>query len=129
MRYSLIVLLFLSVSWVWGQSEMSAFTATGRGGVATTFVDDYQAMGINASNLGWSPKFSGKHVSFSIMEGSLSVYTNALTKKDLMASIFGFGSQTFTHQQKLQAASEFASSDLAFNVDMSLFALSVKTEK
>ena len=129
MKYVFLLFLTVTVSLAWGQSEMSAFTATGRGGVATTFVDDYQAMGINASNLGWSPKFSGKHVAFSIMEGSASIFTNALTKKDLLRSLVGFGSETFTHQEKLQAAVDFTSSDFAFNVDMSLFALSVKTEK
>ena len=129
MKYTLLFLFSVMFSWAWGQSEMSAFTATGRGGVATTFVDDYQAIGINPSNLGWSPKFSGKHVAFSFLEGGTSIYTDALTKKDLWASMLGFGNEKFTHEQKLQAASEFASKDLAFNVDMSLFSLSVKTEK
>ena len=36
----------------WAQTELSNFTATGRGGVATTFATDYQAIGINPANLG-----------------------------------------------------------------------------
>ena len=45
-------LLFATVfsSLAFGQAEMSVFSATGRGGVATTFVTDYQSLGINPAN-------------------------------------------------------------------------------
>ena len=126
--------LFLALSLIiiypsFSQTEMSVFTATGRGGVATTFVDDYQSIGINPSNLGWSPELEGKKIAFSILEGGGSLFTQALTRRDLLKSLAGFGSTTFTRQEKMDAAVSFTSKDFAANLDLSLFAFSLKTEK
>src|SRR5690606_38746471 len=65
-----------------GQSELSVFTTTGRA-ASTTFVTDYQAIGINPANLGWTWRHAGKHVAFGLAEGSYSVYSNALTRADI----------------------------------------------
>ena len=51
MKNTLLIVLVLSSFNVFGQIENSSFTATGRG-AATTFVTDYQALGINPANLG-----------------------------------------------------------------------------
>lgn len=128
-NFFVLALFFVFSLPLYSQTEMSVFTATGRGGVATTFVDDYQSIGINPSNLGWSPDYSGKKIAFSILEGGGSIYTEALTRRDLIKSMFGIGSTQFSRQEKREAAVSFTSKDFATNMDLSLIGFSLKTEK
>ena len=120
----LAAVLTLSGILCYGQAEMSAFTATGRAGAATTFVTDYQAMGINPSNLGWKPK-NEKMISFGLLEGGFSIYSEALAKSDLVASL-KTGSTEFTTAEKIKAAQEFTETDLSMNFDLQWIALAVQ---
>jgi hypothetical protein len=52
-KYLLTALLSMYSFLSFSQAEMSVYSATGRAGVATTFVTDYQAIGINPANLGF----------------------------------------------------------------------------
>jgi hypothetical protein len=58
------------------------FNTTGRA-AATTFVTDYQAIGINPANLGWTWRHTDKHVAVGVAEGSYSLYSDALTRDDM----------------------------------------------
>ncbi len=115
-----------------GQGEQSSFTSTGRGGVATTFASDYEAIGLNPANLGMAPKYEGKNVSLGLTEFGASVYSEALAKPDLRGMLFGFADGTssdFTPEEKAQAAAEFVASPLAMNVDVLTVGFSVYGEK
>ncbi len=124
------VLLSLSMaSMVKGQSEMSVFTATGRAGVATTFVTDYQSIGINPANLGWSPKYEGKKVTLSLLEGSYSAFSGALSKPEFRNSIMNYNSDSLTHAEKVQAARDFIEQGLAINADIMALGFSINLGK
>lgn len=108
-------LLMLSVR---AQTEMSVFTTTGRA-AATTFVTDYQAVGINPANLGWKWRFAGKHLAFGLAEGSYSVYSEALTRDDLRKRVLR-ADLDFTEAEKEQAGRAFADAGAALNADVML---------
>ncbi|MFN3939956.1 MAG: hypothetical protein ACK4IY_05175, partial [Chitinophagales bacterium] len=62
------------------QTEGSGFNNTGRGGTATTFATDYQALGINPANISFDSSHS---VTFGLVETGLSFYSEALQKTDI----------------------------------------------
>jgi len=123
-RYIVFALVLLIGHTSFAQSEMSAFTATGRAGAATTFVTDYQAIGINPANLGWEGR-NDKMISFSLLEGGYSVYSEALAKSDLAAS-FKKGNTKFTNDEKILAAQEFTEAGFTANIDLSWLAIAVQ---
>ena len=113
-----------SISFIaFGQSEMSVFTATGRAGASTTFVTDYQSLGINPSNLGWTFA-SDKKISLGLLEGGYSIYSEALLKSDLANSLKE-GETDFTYDEKVQAAKQFSSTGVAANIDLEWIAFSI----
>ncbi|MFP5470716.1 MAG: DUF5723 family protein [Bacteroidia bacterium] len=112
------------------QYEFSSFTATGRGG-ATTFVTDYQAVGINPANLGWQYKFDDKTFAFGLLEMTYSVRSEALNK-DGLKSIYrsSIGEEPpFTYDQKIQAAKDFTGAGFAINMDFSTLGMAYHDEK
>lgn len=130
MKKLLFVFCIISLSSaVYSQSESSVFTATGRAGVATTFATDYQALGINPANLGWKPKYEGKHVTFTLSEGAYSIYSEALKKRELKESLFQLNSTDFTYEDKLQAAKDFADAGISVNIDITAIAIAVQIPK
>ena len=80
-----ITLLCSSTVDVQAQLEQSSFGATGRGGTATSFVTDYQALGINPANLGFQTDFA---FSLGLAEIGYGFYSEALAKDDVRAIIF-----------------------------------------
>ena len=64
------------------QNELSSFTATGRGGVATPFVTDYQALGINPANLGREME-NQPLLTFGLLELGLGAGSQSLTGTQL----------------------------------------------
>ena len=111
------------------QTEMSAWTATGRGGVATTFVTDYQAIGINASNLGWTSKYEGKTFTLGLLEGSYSLYSEALTKDEVRNTFIKTAKQEdLTYDEKIAAARDFTESGFAINLDVQAIGMALTTE-
>ena len=128
LRAALTVALTIGSILCYAQAEMSAFTATGKAGVATTFVTDYQSMGINPSNLGWKSK-NEKMISLGLLEVGFSIYSEALAKSELVQS-FKTGNTEFTTAEKIAAAEEFTKTDLSMNFDLQWIALAVQpTEK
>ncbi len=109
------------------QTEMSAFTSTGNA-AATTFVMDYQAVGINPANLGWQWRHPDKHVAFGLLEGSYGVYSDAITRTDIRERLINTDF-TFTEAEKEEAGRQFADAGAIANVDLMLFGAAVTTEK
>ena len=123
-KYFFLFAMTIIGTGVMGQSEMSVFTATGRAGASTTFVTDYQSLGINPSNLGWST-ISDKKVAFGLLEGGYSIYSDALPKSDLVSSLKQ-GETAFTYDEKVQAANQFATAGVAANVDVAWLGFSIQ---
>lgn len=119
-KYLTALLLCLPMSGIWAQTEMSAFTATGRGGVATTFVTDYHAIGINPANLGKRKSFRDPRLTFGFMEMQATFTTEALNRRELANAIFRTGRTSFSFDEKAAAAEKLANTNLSLNVDLML---------
>ncbi|OON69063.1 DUF5723 family protein [Hymenobacter sp. CRA2] len=104
------------------QNELSNFGSTGRGGVANTFVSDYQAIGINPANLSrlGSPKFAVGVLQFGVGLGSQS-----LTREQMYRFIRRTDDK-LTPSEKQELAKAFTSDNaLNLNADVTTFGLSV----
>jgi hypothetical protein len=114
---SLIAFSGFSVG-MYAQYEGSSFCNTGHGG-ATTFATDYQATGINPANLGWNWKYPKKKVALGFAEITSSIYSDALSKTELRGAAKDMlgASQSFTLQQKKDAARNFAESGFTVNIN------------
>ena len=125
------ILALLSLP-VLAQQELSSFTSTGRGG-ATTFVTDYQAVGINPANLGWTWEQEQKKVAFGFAEYTYSIHSDALSKQSLRDELGSIlrnrTTEDFTHAEKVQAGQDFANAGLAFNVDFGSFGGAITLNK
>lgn len=109
------------------QSELSAYSATGRAGVATTFVTDYQAVGINPANLGFGRVNEGKKFTLGLIEFAGNVYHEGLSNKDF--STYGLKYKDVTLTEKIIAARKFATNTISMNFDFTLFGLAFQDEK
>ncbi len=109
------------------QSEMSAYSATGRAGVATTFVTDYQAIGINPANLGYGRLNDSKKFTFGLLEFAGNLYHEGLSSKDFYK--FGVNYKERSTYDKLIAARKFSSNTISVNFDFTLFGISFQDEK
>lgn len=98
------------------QNELSAFSSTGRA-AATTFVTDYQSVGINPANLGWKWAHEGKSLAFGLAEGSYSVHSDALTRSDLRDRVLSADFR-FTQAEKEEAGRVFANAGVIAQVDV-----------
>lgn len=134
MRKTLLSIVCVGLAGVsLAQTEGAAWTATGRGGVATTFVTDYQAIGINPSNLGWTSQYEEKHFTLGLTELSYSLYSEALAKpqsKQILKSMFTQDEgDDFTYDEKVDAASDFVQKGFAMNLDVQWLGMALTTEK
>lgn len=109
------------------QTELSVFSATGRA-AATTFVTDYQAIGINPANLGWKWRFEGKHVAFGLLEGTYSVHSDALTRDDMRDRVLNADFR-FTEAEKEEAGRIFANAGAMANADLMTLGFCYASEK
>lgn len=107
------------------QVEESSFGATGRGGTATSFVTDYQAIGINPANLGFDTDF---HIALGIGEFGYGFYSEALAKKDVRNILFNNEDTIGTAEQELLAR-EFLNEGFNVNIDVMPVGLSFEIPK
>lgn len=126
-NWILIIASFLSVNVGYAQNEITAFTATGTG-AATTFVTDYQALGINPANLGWSSQFEGKRVTFGFFDFGLALDSKALNNP-LVRESFSFKSKENTIAEKIEIVKAVAESGIYFSADVNWIGVGVTTEK
>ncbi|MBL0045197.1 MAG: hypothetical protein IPP33_12640 [Flavobacteriales bacterium] len=109
------------------QTEMSAFSSTGHA-AATTFVTDYQAIGINPANLGWKWRFENKHIAIGLLEGTYSIYSDALTRDDMRHRMINVDLD-FTEAEKQAAGRAFADAGVTLNADVMLMGACYASEK
>ena len=129
-RIILSVYVCLSVSLGYTQTEGSVFTSAGRG-VATTFVTDYQALGINPANLAWSKEFRGKRIAFGFLETSFSLASpiiNSPIINDSKSIPFEFGFNNDVKYSDFQDFSSDLQKGIRLNADVRLFGLAVTTK-
>ena len=93
------------------QTELSNVTTTGRGGVGTTFVTDYQAIGVNPANLG---RAGGPRVTFSVGQLGAGAGSRSLTREQVLRFARSAG-DSLTRADKQELARAFTS-DNALNV-------------
>ena len=129
MNKQLLTLIISLVSFAaFAQQEYTTFTTAGRG-VATTFVTDYQSIGINPANLGYKPTYENKTITIGLLEGGASVYSSALSKSQVEQTYIDFKGSNFTNAQKINAASQFANQPTSLNAGMTWFGASYQHEK
>ncbi|MDG1334195.1 MAG: DUF5723 family protein [Crocinitomicaceae bacterium] len=103
------------------QTQGIAYTAVGKG-VATTFVTDYHALGINSSALGWGNEYDKKFTTGST-EFNLGIYSDSLNSdklKQLFKSIRQSASGNEVDTAGWQAQREYAQDYLNTGVMMDL---------
>ncbi len=100
--YTFVALCMLSAT-VFGQAEISAFSATGSG-YSTASLTDYQCLGVNPANLGWK---KNKHTtSLGFLEAGASIFAEPLTKKEAIADLFN-NEKNLTYAERVTAAEQF----------------------
>ena len=123
----LLSLLIASTYNVFGQAEGSVVSATARAGVATTFVTDYQSIGINPGNLGLRSKYETKHVTFGLLELNASVFAKGVTKQQM--NDFIFNGNTLSPNTQTLAANLFAGKNMSASVDLMLLGIAFQYDK
>jgi len=110
---------------IYAQLEQSSFSATGRGGTATSFVTDYQALGINPANLG----FQTDHAfSLGLAEIGYGFYSDALVRDDVRAILFN-NEDSITQEESQLLAQSFLDEGLKFDIDIMAFGFSLRIPK
>ncbi len=102
-RFLPLLVLFFSFSFIVAQTELSSFTSTGSG-YTTATINDYQSLGINPANLGWTRNDHKMNIGF--FEFGFSLYSEALTKKQVQNDLYG-NTTTLDMQGKQDAAIAF----------------------
>mgnify|MGYP001158402678 CR=1 FL=1 len=126
--------LFLG-TFLFGQTQNSAYTAVGKG-VATTFLTDYQCLGINNSALGWGTGFGNTRFTMGTSELHLGIQSPALNKERLqnayqaiMNEVRGNNDEPFDVQQQIDAAKDYAEAGISINANYNWFGASFQDEK
>lgn len=129
--FSVVTFTTLSIA----QTQHSAYTAIGKG-VATTFLTDYQAIGINASALGWGTGYKGKSFTLGTSELSFGISSPALDKERLRNAsnaiyntIRDRENSEFDIAKQREAAADYAESGIAVDADYNWFGASYQSEK
>jgi hypothetical protein len=112
---AIILCSCLSIS-LKAQIEMSSFTATGRAGVSSTLLSDYQCQGINPANLAFKPERKNKNFALGFGEMSFSVYSDALSRLNLSSALFN-PEKKLSSAEKRRAAQDFTDKALTMNFD------------
>jgi hypothetical protein len=124
----LLISLFLTgIYAAFGQAEGSVVSATARAGVATTFVTDYQSIGINPANLGMRTKYETKHFTFGLFETNISAFAKGVTTNQMKDYIFS--GNTLSPSTKVSASNLYAQNNISVNVDIMLVGAAYQTDK
>lgn len=104
MKKLLIVFtLIIASNCLIAQTEISAFNATGAG-YSTSYLTDYQCLGVNPANLGWTRNNHTMNIGFFEFTGS--IYAEPLTRSQVVNDMFN-SSFKLDMEGKLDAASNF----------------------
>ena len=98
-----LFVFFFLFGFLSAQTEISSFNATG-GGYSTTYLTDYQCLGVNPANLGWTRNQHSVNLGF--FEFAASMYSEPLTKSEIFNDLIN-NPITLDAAGKLQAAEKF----------------------
>ncbi len=99
----LISILIAVSTLIHAQTEISAFNATGAG-YSTSYLTDYQCLGVNPANLGWTRNNHTMNIGFFEFTGS--IYAEPLTRSQVVNDMFN-SNFTLDDAGKLDAAENF----------------------
>ena len=119
-------IFLLSVNVSYSQLEMSAFNQTGSA-YALTALTDYQSLGVNPANLGWSR--NEHRMNLGLFENGLMVYSEPLTKKQVTGDLFGGGDPFSSKAERQQAIDNFSGSLLMIRASTMAIGFSYQDEK
>lgn len=113
------------------QSELIAYPSAGKG-VATTFVTDYHALGINPANLGWK-SHEEKSFTMGTTELGFALNSDALRSQQLRDDIKGVITNktldSLSREEKIQAVQSFTDNAFNFSFNSNIFGFSYQNEK
>lgn len=134
MKFILLSLILSLSVFTFGQTQGISYTAVGRG-VATTFVTDYHALGINPSALGWGNRY-GKRFTTGSSEFNFGIYSDSLNVdklrklyKAIRSEATGDGNDPATWEEQKQYAQEYAESGIALDAAFNWLGFSFYSEK
>ncbi|HSZ71178.1 MAG TPA: DUF5723 family protein [Cytophagaceae bacterium] len=110
--------LLFSHTTLYAQIESSAYSATGRAGVGTTMLTDYQALGVNPANI--AIRYSEhKNLTVGFLEASGNVFLQGVSTNDIQQYIqSGKNSDSLNSFQRIQGAQKFSGKAFALNADV-----------
>jgi hypothetical protein len=118
--------LLLSVNAAYSQLELSAFSQTGSA-YAVTALTDYQCLGTNPANLGWT---RNEHkMNIGLFENAYMAYSEPLTKQQLTHDLFGGGDPFTSQADRDQAVDNFTNALLLARGSTMLIGFSWQDEK
>ncbi|WP_281616297.1 DUF5723 family protein [Flammeovirga sp. SubArs3] len=135
MKFSKLYLLFTFVilislrSPIFAQMEGSVYSVTGRGGVGTTFVTDYQSIGINPANLAIKKNYRDPKFTFGLLETNVIFSSEAINTDELLGAITNYKSTRFTLDQKDEAVQKFSNKTTTVDASVMLFGASMQLPK
>ncbi len=118
-----LVLFFLATA-LFAQTELNSFTSTGSG-YATSTINDYQSLGINPANLGWSRNSHSMNIGFFEFGGS--IYSEPLTKKEIYSDLYS-NTITLDDEGKIDAADAFTDTRMISTASVLLVGFSYQDE-
>ncbi|MDF2456097.1 MAG: hypothetical protein K0R51_2090 [Cytophagaceae bacterium] len=114
---ALCFFLFLNTT-VFAQIENAAYNATGRAGVGTTMLTDYQAIGVNPANIGIRYAET-KNFTVGLFEGTGNVFLQGVKTSEINEFIqSGSNSDSLDYFQRLEGAKKFSGKAFGANVDV-----------
>lgn len=124
--YSLITLGFslLFSSQSFAQVEGSVYSVTARGGVGTTFVTDYQAIGINPANLGIKKNYRDPKFTFGLLEANVAFSSESINTNELLGAITNYKTDRFSMEQRNEAIQKFSNKSTTVDANVMLFGVS-----
>lgn len=135
MKKLLFIALLFSSLLTQAQTQNGAYTAIGKG-VATTFLTDYQCLGVNTSMLGTGTGFEDKKFTLGTSEAAFSIYSPALTKenfinlrKSISNSITRKDEDNFNLVEQKESVANFAEKGININANYNWFGFSFQGEK
>ncbi|WPO34695.1 DUF5723 family protein [Flammeovirgaceae bacterium SG7u.111] len=125
-QFAILLMLLVSTGKLLAQMESTAFSAPGRGGVATTFTTDYQTIGINPANLGFHKSFRDPKLTIGFLEMNTTFFSEAMSRKELFDAMFKSTDVQFTAEQKQLAANKLANTAISLNADVMLIGIGLQ---
>ena len=123
-KYFLFLIALMYVVSATAQTENSAFNLTGSG-YSTTTATDYQCLGINPANLGWT--WNNRSINLGLLESGFSVYAEPLSRnqvKDLFNNKI-----ELSLAEKQEAAQQFVNKRITSNIAVTWLGISYQDDK